>query len=98
MQNHVYFFVNMHTAKIYTKNYANGKSLQVDTTRRSHPPTANCAYQQLSSIAHLLLARTRPVRRPYHARTQFAHYRPVLPAYNSEQLILYACRKSKSVL
>ena len=68
MQNHAYFFVNMHTAKIYTKNYANGKNLQIDTTWRSHPPTANSTYQQLSSIAHLRLARTRL------ARTQLAYH------------------------
>jgi len=31
MQNHEYHYQNMHAAKIYTKNYANGKKLQVDT-------------------------------------------------------------------
>lgn len=66
MQNHAYFLANMHTAKIYAKKYADGKNLQVDSTRRSHPPTANGAYQQLSSIAHLRLARTPPVRQPYY--------------------------------
>lgn len=64
MQNHAYFLVNMHTAKISTKNYANGENLQVDSTRCSHLPTTNGAYQQLSSIAHLRLARTPPVRQP----------------------------------
>jgi len=47
----------MHAAKICAKNYANGKKSQVDTARRSHPPTASCAYQQLSDAAHLLAAR-----------------------------------------
>lgn len=64
MQNHAYFLVNMHTAKIYAKKYADGKNLQVDSTRCSHPPTTNGAYQPLSSIAHLRLARTPPVRQP----------------------------------
>ena len=73
MQNHEYFFVNMHKANIYTKNYANDKNLQVNTVRHSHPPTANCAYQHLSSIAHLRLARTLPVRRLYHACALLAH-------------------------
>ena len=36
----------MHTAKIYTKNYANGKNVQVNITWRSRPPTANSIYQQ----------------------------------------------------
>lgn len=86
MQNHAYFLTNMQTAKIYAKNYANGKNLQVNTVRHSHSPTANSAYQQFSSIARLLLTRTPPVRRTES------------PAHNSKQLILYACRKSKSVL
>lgn len=46
----------MHAANIYTKNYANGKNPQVDTTRRAHPPNASCAYQQLSDAVHLLAA------------------------------------------
>ena len=46
----------MHAAKICAKNYANGKNLQVDTTRRAHPPTASYAYQQLSDAVHLLAA------------------------------------------
>ena len=46
----------MHAAKIYVENYANGKNLQVDTPRHSHPPTANSAYQQLSDAVHLLAA------------------------------------------
>ena len=53
----------MHAAKICAENYANGKKLQVDTTRRSHPPTASCAYQQLSDAAHLLAARASPAYR-----------------------------------
>lgn len=102
MQNHAYFLTNMQTAKIYAKNYANGKNLQVNTVRHSHSPTANSAYQQLSSIAHLHLARTRPVRQPIlpalhvlPARSSRTTCTP--PTHNSEQLILYACRKSKSV-
>ena len=47
----------MHAANIYTKNYANGKNPQVNTTRRAHPPTASYAYQQLSGVAHLHAAR-----------------------------------------
>ncbi len=48
----------MHAAKIYAENYANGKNLLVDTTRRSHPPTANSTYQQLSAVARLFVACT----------------------------------------
>ena len=43
----------MHAANIYAENYANAKKSQVDTARRSHPPTASYAYQQLSGVAHL---------------------------------------------
>lgn len=65
----------MHAAKIYVENYANGKKSQVDTTWRSHPPTANSTYQQLSDAARLLATRVpsafrlRPARRPRSART-----------------------------
>ena len=66
----------MHAAKIYAENYANGKSTQVDTTRRVHPPTANSAYQQLSAAVLLFAAcipsayRLRPGRtyQPAHNR------------------------------
>ena len=58
----------MHGAKFCTKIYANGKKLQVDTTRRSHPLTVNRIYQQLSSIAHPRAARTSPARSPHTAR------------------------------
>ena len=47
----------MHAAKIYAENYANAKKSQVNNTWRSHPPTANSAYQQLSDAVHLLAAR-----------------------------------------
>ena len=46
----------MHAANIYTKNYANDKNTQVDTDWRSHQPTANRAYQQLSAAARLFAA------------------------------------------
>ena len=46
----------MHAAKIYAENYANAKKSQVNNTWRSHPPTANSAYQQLSDAVHLLAA------------------------------------------
>ena len=65
----------MHAAKIYAKNYANGKNTQVDTTRRSHPPTANSAYQQLSDAADLFAAYVPPARRLHSGRTH-------QPAYN----------------
>lgn len=61
----------MHAAKIYVENYANAKKSQVNNTWRSHPPTANSAYQQLSDAApaHRLCSacipfayRLRPVR------------------------------------
>lgn len=68
MQNHAYFLANMHTAKIYTKNYANGTKLQVNTVRHSHPPTTNSTYQQLSSIACLRFARTQLVHHLFAAR------------------------------
>jgi hypothetical protein len=47
----------MHAAKIYAENYANAKKSQVDTTWRSHPPTANSTYQQFSAAARLFVAR-----------------------------------------
>ena len=53
----------MHAAKIYAKNYANGKNTQVNTTRRAYPPIANSAYQQLSAVARLFVARTPPAFR-----------------------------------
>ena len=66
----------MHVAKICAINYANGKNLQVDTTRRSHPPTVNRIYQQLSGAAHLFVARIPLARRPRPARSyQSAHNR-----------------------
>ena len=46
----------MHAANNYAENYANAKKSQVNTTWRSHPPTANSAYQQLSDAVHLLAA------------------------------------------
>ena len=55
----------MHAANIYTKNYANGKNPQVDTTRCSHPPTVNSAYQQFSVAARLFVARVLSVRRSH---------------------------------
>jgi len=54
----------MHAANICAENYANGKNLQVDTTRRSHLPTVNRIYQQLSATAHLFAACTLLVSRP----------------------------------
>ena len=66
----------MHAAKIYAENYANGKNLLVDTTRRSHPPTANSAYQQLSDAVHLLAACIPSAYRLRPGRTyQTAHNR-----------------------
>ena len=65
----------MHAAKIYAENYANGKNTQVDSTRRSHPPTANRAYQQLSGVAHLFAARVPSAHRLHPGRTY-------QPAYN----------------
>ena len=46
----------MHAANICAENYANAKKSQVDTTRRSHPPTVNRIYQQLSATARLFAA------------------------------------------
>ena len=63
----------MHAANICTKNYANGKKLQVDPTRRSHPPTVNRIYQQLSGAAHLFVARIPLAHRPRPARTMHAN-------------------------
>ena len=66
----------MHAANIYAENYANAKKSQVDTTWRSHPPTANSTYQQFSAAARLFVARTQSARRPCPARTyQSAHNR-----------------------
>ena len=66
----------MHAAKIYAENYANGKKSQVDTARRSHPPTASYAYQHLSGAAHLFVARIPLAHRPRPTRThQPAHNR-----------------------
>ena len=66
----------MHAANIYAENYSNAKKSQVDTTWRSHPPTANSAYQQLSDAAHLLAACIPSVYRLHPARThQPAHNR-----------------------
>ena len=76
MQNHEYYPYIMHAAKICAINYANGKNLQVDTTRRSHPPTVNRIYQQLSGAAHLFVARIPLAHRPRPARSyQPAHNR-----------------------
>ena len=57
----------MHAAKIYVENYANGKKSQVDTARRSHPPTASYAYQQLSGVAHPHAVCTPPAPSTYSA-------------------------------
>ena len=66
----------MHAAKICAKNYANGKNLQVDTTRRSHLPTVNRICQQLSGAVHLFVARIPLAHRPRPTRThQPAHNR-----------------------
>ena len=65
----------MHSAKICVENYANAKKSQVDTTWRSHPPTANSTYQQLSDAAYLFAARIPPARRLHPACTH-------QPAYN----------------
>lgn len=65
----------MHAANIYAENYANAKKSQVDTTWRSHPSTANRAYQQLSDAAHLLAACIPSV---YRLRPSRIHQ----PAYN----------------
>ena len=66
----------MHAANICTKNYANGKKLQVKTTWRSHPSTASRAYQQLNGAARLFAARTPPAFHSHPARThQPAHNR-----------------------
>ena len=65
----------MHAANIYTKNYANGKNPQGDTTQRAHLPTVSCAYQQLSDAAHLLAACIPSVYRLRPSRTH-------QPAYN----------------
>lgn len=46
----------MHAAKIYAENYANAKKSQVNNTWRSHQPTANSTYQQLSAAARLFAA------------------------------------------
>ena len=62
----------MQAAKICAKNYANGKNLQVDTTRHSLPPTASCAYQQLSDAARLLTACVPPASRSHTASTPAA--------------------------
>ena len=66
----------MHAAKICTKNYANGKKSQVDTTWRSRLLIVNRVYQQLSSLARPHSARTQPARRLRPARTyQSTHNR-----------------------
>ena len=66
----------MHAAKICAKNYANGKNLQVDTTRRSRLPTVNRICQQLSGAVHLFVARILLAHRPRPTRThQPAHNR-----------------------
>ena len=64
----------MHVAKICAINYANGKNLQVDTTRRSHPPTVNRIYQQLSRAAHLFVVRIPLARRLRPACTHLYAY------------------------
>jgi len=66
----------MHAANICAKNYANGKKSQVDTARRSHPPTESCAYQQFSDAAHLLAVRAPPAYRLHPGCThQLTHNR-----------------------
>ena len=66
----------MHAANIYAENYANAKKSQVDTTWRSHPPTANSTYQQLSGAVCLFVARIPLAHRPRPTCThQPAHNR-----------------------
>ena len=76
----------MHAANICAENYANDKNTQVDTTRRAHPPTANCAYQQLSDAADLFAAYVPPARRLHPACTPHVfHSHPARthqPAHN----------------
>ena len=55
----------MHAANICTKNYANGKKLQVKTTWRSRLPTQTASTS--SSAASRVC--TQPARRPHSART-----------------------------
>ena len=62
----------MHAAKICAKNYANGKNLQVDTTRRSRLPTVNRICQQLSGAVHLFVARIPLACHPPVPRTPIA--------------------------
>ena len=64
----------MHAAKIYAENYANAKKSQVNNTWRSHPPTANRAYQQLSGVAHLFAARVPSAHRSRPGRTYQTAY------------------------
>ena len=62
----------MHAANICTKNYANGKKLQVKTTWRSRLPTQTAS----TSSSAASRARTQSARRPCPARTyQSAHNR-----------------------
>lgn len=64
----------MHAANICAENYANGKNTQVDTDWRSHQPTANRAYQQLSAAAHLFVARIPLAHRSRPGRTYQTAY------------------------
>ena len=52
----------MHAAKICTKNYANGKKSQVDTTWRSHLPT------QTASTSSSAASRARTLPAPTSLR------------------------------
>ena len=55
----------MHAANICTKNYANGKNMQVDTTWRSRLPTQTAS----TSSSAASRACTAPARRPGSAHT-----------------------------
>lgn len=70
----------MHAANICTKNYANGKKSQVKTTWRSHLPTVNRIYQQLSATARLYAVRTSPARSPHADRTPLVPRTPIARA------------------
>ena len=60
----------MHAANSCTKNYANGKKLQVKTTWRSRLPTQTAS----TSSSAASRARTLSARRPHAARTYLYAY------------------------
>ena len=64
----------MHAANICTKNYANGKKLQVKTTWRSRLPT------QTASTSSSAASRART--RPHVARTRLRSARTYQSAHN----------------